>query len=141
MKSVFHLVGPVLPHHFALLVRKGRMITALAIFTEFFKSYVEDEERQKVAEWGQIRWLKSRFGSSILIQFTEVFEDDGDWSEEMHPAFSCGNPRLAAELLKDLFDRNMSDEPPCKITEYPGGKFWVEVPAIFGSPIEFVPLE
>ena len=142
MISIFDQVGPTVPHHFAMRVRKGRIRTAAAFFTEFLGGWTEVKERRASLPWGEIRWIKNIFNPAVLVQLTEVYKDDGEWSNEMHLALACHFPRQAAMLTQQLFVANLSAEEPVTTVEDLGNsKYWVEIRAVFGSPIEFVPIE
>jgi catechol 2,3-dioxygenase-like lactoylglutathione lyase family enzyme len=140
MKSIADIIGPTLPDHYALRVQPGRMTAAVAFFTELLGFWVEVKEDGVKADWGEARFVEPTLSMDRLrVQLSEpkgecpIFVD-----ENHHIALSVKNPKLAAESIVEYFDQQ--GLRPSSAEELSGGKWWVTIPDIFVTPIEFVPI-
>jgi len=134
MKKLSTKVGGIYIDHFAITCQPGRIITAVAFFTEQF-GWFEDKKAKKEGDWGVARFVVSPFG--FRLQITEPASGEyGNIYPETHLAFKVFDPKLAAEAICDWAYRGGIGAKPEEIT---GGKWFVTLPDIFKVEIELVP--
>jgi hypothetical protein len=126
----------------AMVVQPGRMITAVAFFTELLGGWREAEEAAVQGDWGQARFVECTFWMSCFrIQLSEPKgEELIPMSDNHHIALRVRDPQTAAHHVMNYFNRWLPGEGETIATKLPGGKYWVEIPSIFATAIEFVPM-
>jgi len=140
MASISSLIGPALVDHYTMSVQPGKIGMAVSFFTSL-GHWHENKERRVAGYWGIARFVEPNDPTvKQCIQLTEPENNHMHIPMDSvhHIALAVHNPELAAREVVTVWN---STESPHKSTmeELPGGKYWVEIPMIFATPIEFTP--
>jgi len=141
MASISDQVGLTLVDHYTMSVQPGKLGVAVAFFTRLLGHWHENKERQVVSFWGKACFVE--LDSPIGKQCIQLTEPDNNrthipMDSVHHIAFAVHDPELAAKKVVDFFN-STGFSPESTMEELPGGKYWVEIPMVFATPIEFTP--
>lgn len=143
MKDLSRLIGVPIPVHSVLRAQPGRMATAVAFFTEMLKNgWSEDQSMKTVGDWGKARFVVFKSSDvEFRFQITEPNQLDPVAVDDVHHvAMKVDHPDVAAREIVNYFNSHLDSESPEATMEIlPGRKVWLEIPAVFATPIEFVP--
>lgn len=122
-------------NHFAILVQKGRLGSAMQLFTREL-GWIENISRRISGEWGEARFVRPPGTPMFTVQLTELAQQDASVLPGDHIALAFEEPDKAASLVKEWA---VYLGFPCDVEEVPGGKFFVSLHGIFRTQFEFVP--
>lgn len=128
------IMGNMVPDHFALLVQPGMMNSAVSFWVDQL-GWEELKDRRTNAEWGKVRFVKPRVQSTVVFQLTELAGDSHSILPGVHPGLKVYDANEAAVVIEEWA---AYCGIPCETEEVANGKWFVTLPSIFATNIEFV---